>query len=243
LVACGLLVVLSCTTELERIQNPPHAIAIPSGGPWSSMTYLARTDSGVIAIDLGWMNGSAMLREALAELGATPDDVRYVFLTHAHRDHVVGWRDVRGARFVLGEGEVPYFTGVKHYRGLVPRVGDWLNAPDYPAPGELTLVPVATDTTFVFGSDTLRAYPIPGHTAGSTAYLFRGVLFVGDAINRRPLVGFRGARPEMSDDVERSRASVRDLWRRIGTLPLRSVCTAHAKCTAADSSIRNLAER
>jgi glyoxylase-like metal-dependent hydrolase (beta-lactamase superfamily II) len=238
-----LALVVGCTTELERIQDPPRAVAIPSGGPWASMTYLARTDSGVIAIDLGWMNGSAMLREALAELGATPDDVRFVFLTHAHRDHVVGWRDVQGARFVLGAGEVPYFTGVQQYRGLVPRVGDWFNSPDYPAPGLLTLVPIANDTTFVLGSDTLRAYPIPGHTAGSTAYLFRGVLFAGDAINRRPLVGFRGARPEMSDDVARSRASVRDLWRRIGALPLRTVCTAHAKCTRADSSIRRLAER
>jgi hydroxyacylglutathione hydrolase len=232
-----------CTTELERIQDPPRAVAIPSGGPWSSMTYLARTDSGVIAIDLGWMNGSRMIQGALGKLDATSADVKYVFLTHAHRDHVVGWRDVTGARFVLGEGEVPYFTGVAHYRGLVPRIGDWFNAPDYPAPNELRLVPVSRDTMFALGSDTLWAFPIPGHTAGSTAYLFRGVLFAGDAINRRPLVGFQGARPEMSDDVERSRASVRDLWRRIGTLPLRTVCTAHAKCTRADPSIRGLVER
>lgn len=43
------------------------------------------------------------------------------------------------------------------------------------------MLPFSKDTVFVFGRDTLHAFLVAGHTAGSTAYLFRGVLFVGDA--------------------------------------------------------------
>jgi glyoxylase-like metal-dependent hydrolase (beta-lactamase superfamily II) len=53
---------------------------------------------------------------------------------------------------------------------------------------------------FAVGADTVRAYVVPGHTAGSAAYLFRGVLFVGDAVTHTRAGGFAPARRGYSDD-------------------------------------------
>ena len=100
------------------------------------------------------------------------------------------------------------------------------------------MIPVSRDTAFALGADTVWAFPIPGHTAGSVAYLFRGVLFAGDAVNYRPMSGFQGARPEMSDDPARSRASVAALWQRLDSTRARTVCSAHAKCAANTSELR-----
>jgi hydroxyacylglutathione hydrolase len=207
------------------------------------MMYLARTDSGVIAIDLGWVGAEAKLQKGLTRLHAAAPDVRYVFLTHAHRDHTYGWRFVRGARFVLGAAEVPYFTGGARYRGLLPRIGDRLATYSHPRPGELRLTTLGSDSVIVLGSDTVFAFPVPGHTPGSVAYLFRGVLFGGDAINWRPWTGFRGARPEFSDDVAQSRASMHALWQRLDSSRVRVACSAHAKCGVVDAAFRNATER
>lgn len=83
---------------------------------------------------------------------------------------------------------------------------------------------------FAFGADTLRAFRTPGHTGGSAAYLFRGTLFVGDALARPPLTGFRVTAPGFADDPALARRSLESLWRRVQPFPVRYVRTAHAKC-------------
>jgi glyoxylase-like metal-dependent hydrolase (beta-lactamase superfamily II) len=70
------------------------------------------------------------------------------------------------------------------------------------------------------------------------AYLFRGILFGGDAINWRPGQGFQGARPEFSDSVGQSRESMQRLWARLPSERVRIACSAHGKCAVADSALR-----
>ena len=226
-----------CTRHLGLIQHPPQAAAATTTGPWASMIYAARTDSGVIVFDLGWVGAERALRRALGAIDATPADVRFVFLTHAHRDHVAAWPLVRTARFVLGADEVPFFAGTAHYRSLLNRLGDRLWSYPHPAGGTLSLVPVAGDSLLVLGRDSVAVFAVPGHTPGSVAYLFRGILFGGDAINWRPLSGFQGARPEFSEDVQASRRSMRALWSRLDAGRVRVACSAHAKCGVVDSSL------
>ena len=234
---------LGCTRELDLIQDPPDAVAATTTGPWASMIYVARTDSGVIAIDLGWTGSEDVLPSALAALNASPADVRFVFLTHAHRDHIAAWPLVRQARFIIGVAEVPAFTGSAGYRGWAAKMTDDMNDYPRPRPGELSLVSIASDTAIDLGRDTVLAFPVPGHTPGSTAYLFRGILFGGDAINWRPGTGFQGARPEFSDSVAQSRESLLALWQRLPLARTRVMCTAHGKCVIADSAIREAVAR
>lgn len=221
---------VACTRGLESIQDPPHAVAVTTSGAWASMIYMARTDSGLIAIDLGWTGAEAALERGTRRLNGKPADVRFAFITHAHRDHIGGWPSVRDARFVLGLAELPYFIGSAQYLGLVPSSAERLSVTERPKNGDVSVIGVSRDTVFALGSDTLWAYPIPGHTPGSMAYLFRGILFGGDAVNYRPFSGFQGARPEMSDDPAQSRASLTALLQRIDSARVKYICSAHAKC-------------
>src|SRR5688572_32531296 len=113
---------LGCTKDLQLIQDPPDAVASTTTGPWASMIYAARTDSGVIAIDLGWTGSEDVLPGLVRQLGAAPADVRFVFLTHAHRDHIAAWPLVRQARFAIATPEVPELTGTVGYKGWATKM-------------------------------------------------------------------------------------------------------------------------
>jgi len=204
------------------------------------MIFAARTDSGVFLIDLGWGRAAHGVRSALEGIGAQPSDVRWAFITHAHRDHIAGWSAVPHATFVLGRDEVPLFTGTASFHALVPRVADQLLGKDRPDASSVTVLAVGRDTAFILGRDTLRAYQVPGHTPGSMAYLFRETLFVGDAVNRRVVRGFRGALSIYSDSLAQSHASMRSLMARLDSTHVtwRTLCTAHGKCARVDSALR-----
>lgn len=235
-----LMVVAGCTHDLQLAPHGASAAATTTTGPWASMIFVARTDSGVIAIDLGWTDAAEAMTHVLGRIEAKPADVRWVFLTHAHRDHIGAWPLVRQATFVLGQAEGPYFTGAAHYTGLVPRIGDRMKSYRQPKAGEVRVIGLGGDSLFVLGHDTLRTFATPGHTAGSTSYLFRETLFVGDAANWRATSGFRGARSEYSDDIGESHRSMAKLLERLDRSGVRwrVLCTAHGKCGLADSTLR-----
>jgi hydroxyacylglutathione hydrolase len=231
------LPVAGCAVGLQQIQDPPQARAVTTGGVWVSMIYAARTGAGVIVIDLGWERDADQLKHALAGVDATAADVVAVFITHSHRDHVAAWAAVRHAIFHLAADEMPYFVGEDEHDGPVPRLAGVV-PPDLPDPGELRIQPFSTDTAFALGSDTLYAFLVPGHTPGSAAYLFRGVLFTGDALSYTRPFGFHHTKWIFADDTERGRASLDSLWPRLERHAVNTVCTAHAKCT----TIRELVE-
>lgn len=230
-----------CTLNLSRIQDPPRSTAVTTAAPWNSTMYLARTDSGVVVIDLGWVGGEGKLRSGLKQLGARPEDVRHVFLTHTHRDHIVGWRLLRHARFHLAAPETALFRGVRPHADVPSSLAERLIPSPRPSAGELQVREFVGDATFAFGRDTLHAFATPGHTAGSAAYLFRGVLFAGDAVTYTPLIGFRSAKRIYTEDLARSRASVAALWERVRPFQVDWVCTAHGKCSRFTEEFRRAA--
>jgi glyoxylase-like metal-dependent hydrolase (beta-lactamase superfamily II) len=225
-----------CSVNVGHIQDAPRATAVTSTDLARSMIYLARTDSGVIAVDLGWVSAGPALRGGLRRLGADTSEVTEVFLTHSHRDHIRGWRAVRGATFHLALPDLPTFTGGVGHRDLSSRVAAAVFPHAYPGETDsLDVRPFASDTLYALGSDTLRAFTMPGHTAGSAAYLFRHVLFVGDALAYTYLGGFRLAKRPFTVDWDQNRASVASLWDRVAPYRVDWVCTAHAKCARLDA--------
>jgi glyoxylase-like metal-dependent hydrolase (beta-lactamase superfamily II) len=204
------------------------------------MIYLARTSEGVIAIDLGWWGSERALQGALRELDATRNDIAMVFLTHTHRDHIAAWRSVRHAPFYVASDEYSRLVGDSAHRGWVPRLGRWVKPVELPHAGDLDVRTFARDTAFVVGSDTMRAYVVAGHTAGTTVYLFRGVLFLGDAVTYSRWRGFAPPKPRVSDNPRLAAENLALLWPRLPPGGVRYVCTAHAHC--APFSARVLAD-
>ena len=139
-----------------------------------------------------------------------------VLLTHLHLDHVLGMPDIPGSVPVYaGPGEsderglMNVFTQPVIDRALGERgpIRQWQFQPD--PSGRFAGV------LDVFGDGTLWALYVPGHTAGSTAYLARTpkgpVLFTGDACHTA--WGWEhGVEPgTFSDDQPMSAKSLRQL--------------------------------
>ena len=219
-----------CHRPVAHLNVPRQSAVALTGGGSTSMIYLARTKDGVLAIDLGWSGYRRPLERALNSLGATTADVRRVFVTHAHRDHISAWPAFRSATFHMAAPEVPLFVGTRESKSLIPRLADRLRRPNRPRPGELAVGGFSQDTMFVIGADTLRAYLVPGHTPGSAAYLFRGVLFAGDAVSWASAGEFAPAKPHYSDDPRASVRNLEKLWSMLPAGAVRYVCTAHAQC-------------
>lgn len=229
-----LLALAGCTLNLPHVEGPDRD-AIPTGWPWESLIYAARTADGrVFVVDLGWHGAENALERGLARIGARPADVTDVFITHSHRDHIKGWTAVRQARFHLAQAEVPLFVGQMGHADLPSRVGAAAAGDAGPWSGEVALRPFSRDTVFAFGADTVRAFLVPGHTAGSTAYLFRGVLLAGDAISRPYHTGYGPAMGIFTEDRAASRAALVSLFERIRPYDVQWVCTAHGKCARPD---------
>ena len=229
-IAASGLAFAACSRAVAPLESAGESAVALTGGPNTSMIYLARTSQGVLAIDLGWWGSDRALQGALRELDATRNEIAMVFLTHSHRDHVAAWRSVRHARFHVAAAEYYRLVGDSAHRGWVASLGDRIKPVQLPRPGELDVRRFARDTTFIVGSDTLRAYVVAGHTAGTTVYLFRGVLFLGDAVTYSRWRGFAPAKPRVSDNPRTAAENLELLWPRLPPEGVRYVCTAHAHC-------------
>lgn len=230
----ALAVLTACSRAIAPLESPGASAVAMTSGANTSMIYLARTSNGVLAIDLGWWGHDRALTEALRELDATRDDVRHVFLTHSHRDHIGAWASLRTARFHLAEPERALLLGDSAHDGWIPKLADKVKPPALPRAGDLEIVAFASDTAFVVGADTLRAYLVSGHTAGTAVYLLRGVLFLGDAVTWSRFGGFAPAKRGFSDDRREAIANLAELWPRLPPGGVRYACTAHARCARYD---------
>jgi glyoxylase-like metal-dependent hydrolase (beta-lactamase superfamily II) len=103
-----------------------------------------------------------------------------------------------------------------------------------PWSGEVAVRPFSRDTVYAFGADTLRAFIVPGHTSGSAAYLYRGVLFVGDAVSRPYHTGYGPGMGIFTADRAANRAALASLFERVRPYGVQWVCTAHGKCARPD---------
>ena len=230
--AIAALVVLTggCARATAPLVVAQQSDVALTGGPNTSMIYLARTSDGVLAIDLGWWGHRDAFTSALARLGASTVDVRWVFLTHSHRDHLAALPLLRRPKVYVGSREEPLLTGAAEYDARIPRWSERIKPSGLSDAGDVELRTFSRDTAFLIGDDTLRAYLVAGHTAGSAVYLFRGVLFLGDAVTYTWWGGFAPAKRFVSDNRREAAESLSRLWPRLPQGGVRYVCTAHARC-------------
>ncbi|WP_207956131.1 MBL fold metallo-hydrolase [Rubrobacter marinus] len=79
----------------ERIG--PGAYRVDAIGLSNAVSVLLiEGDDGWTLVDAGVGSSAGRIREALASLGGAPGDLRRIYLTHHHPDHIGGLRGVRG---------------------------------------------------------------------------------------------------------------------------------------------------
>lgn len=103
----------------------------------------------------------------LSRLGYTPQDVRFVIVSHFHADHVSGLRDYENARFVVDGHACAHVAKAGSVANLRHGVFRELLPDDF-ADRVLPLQGCAQTATGrdIFGDGSLIALPLPGHAAG-----------------------------------------------------------------------------
>ena len=139
---------------------------------------------------------------ALEAIGRRIEDVRWILLTHGHIDHLGGARALweltgRRARVVIHEADAPllrsrrahvdqYVDVRQQYIDNPNAVEEQTKAANHVISGEMEpAMLVRGGETLALGGDvTVSVHHIPGHTAGSVAYVVDGQqsVFVGDAV-------------------------------------------------------------
>ena len=162
------------------------------GGQW-----LVRAPDGLILIE--GHAGLSFEREwaAIASTGLDPRQVKYVLATHEHGDHAPGaylWRVATGAQFVCS-AEMAY--ALQHH---IPLGTGYGFHPPVPAD-----VRVAEDGTLDLAGLPVRAVRVPGHTAGSMAWMFetggKRYVAIGDLIMPGGVLGYDGSINFSATDV------------------------------------------
>ncbi|MFC5034649.1 MBL fold metallo-hydrolase [Streptomyces sp. So13.3] len=166
--------------------------------------YLVEDPDGLVLIDAGLPAHLKQLREHLAHCGRDVTDIRAVLLTHGHPDHTGLAHPLRQAgadiwihehdAAILRDGPRSALRHAKPERSMLPyllRRPAAITTPLHLARKGAFTAP-AVPAVRVFDADRRldgvpgRPQPVllPGHTQGSTAYLFpeRGLLFTGDAL-------------------------------------------------------------
>ena len=149
--------------------------------------YLVKHGSQYMVWDTGFVPGSnpqapkVSLTDQLAQLKVTPDQVKYVGISHFHADHTSQLPSLTKSTLLIGKGDWDQISAPKPMQGVnAAAFTHWLS-------GGGTVEALAVDKD-VFGDGSVMILRTPGHTPGHSALLVRlkekgPVILTGDAVH------------------------------------------------------------
>ena len=120
------------------------------------------------------------------------------------------------------EREVSVIEGAEGFHGPVTQL-----MPVRPTGVKVTW-PVRDGETVMVGDTPVRVFAVPGHTAGSAAYLVNGVLFLGDAADTSDAGKIKGSPRIFSDSRDQDRASLVRLADVLQNADVKALAFAHS---------------
>lgn len=180
-------------------------------------------DGQVVLIDAGQEEDAAPILAALRRAGHDADDVTAVLLTHGHSDHRGGLGRFPNAALYAHEDELPLLRGEVSARGPVTQLSG------RQAPLRIQH-PVRDGQELTLGALHVRALHVPGHTAGSLAWLVDDVLFMGDNGHSMQNGDIEPAPWIFTDDTSQNRDSLAALAERVDALsvPVETLVFSHS---------------
>jgi glyoxylase-like metal-dependent hydrolase (beta-lactamase superfamily II) len=183
-------------TAADRVHEVRHNVFFVEGT--ASNWVIMSSPSNLTLIDTGYPADRAILEESIRHAGHTPRDVKSIYVTHGHADHIGSaeyYRSTYGSTVYASSAEVPNVKRAEqHQVGLREawphlwnyRVSAW--ALHAFRSGGMTDVAVKEVRSFESGrSLDAPGYPIPvvvpGHTPGHTCYYLpeTKIMVLGDA--------------------------------------------------------------
>lgn len=153
------------------------SLKLADGIPSSMSTFLVETDGVRILFDTGMGAPDSRLLSGLASLGVTPADIKYLYLTHFHGDHIGGM--MKGDSIVFPNAEV-YASEVEY--------DAWLKMPSDRNAQVVKTMNAYKDRLHLFKfGETLPGNVVTmnaeGHTPGHTVYQAGKLLVIADLIH------------------------------------------------------------
>jgi glyoxylase-like metal-dependent hydrolase (beta-lactamase superfamily II) len=170
--------ILIATTFMGRQPIPDgleiNGLRIVKDG-FVSISVLPLAGGDVALFDAGNDKTGKAILGALSRLGLGRENVKTIFLTHGHRDHVAGVPLFPDAQVMALPEEVDVAEGRTSPGGPIMRI-----LPVRPTGVKINRALHDGEVVNV-GTAKVQVFAVPGHTAGSAAYLVNGVLLLGDA--------------------------------------------------------------
>lgn len=153
------------------------SLKLADGIPSSMSTFLVETDGVRILFDTGMGAPDSRLLSGLASLGVNPADIKYLYLTHFHGDHIGGM--MKGDSIVFPNAEV-YASKVEY--------DAWLKMPSERNAQVVKTMNAYKDRLHLFEfGETLPGNVVTmnaeGHTPGHTVYQAGKLLVIADLIH------------------------------------------------------------
>lgn len=153
------------------------SLKLADGIPSSMSTFLVETDGVRILFDTGMGAPDSRLLSGLASLGVTPADIKCLYLTHFHGDHIGGM--MKGDSIVFPNAEV-YASKVEY--------DAWLKMPSDRNAQVVKTMNAYKDRLhlFEFGEilpGNVVTMNAEGHTPGHTVYQAGKLLVIADLIH------------------------------------------------------------